>query len=172
MQGYTEVVVTAENAIAGLLLLANLSLVGLVVGQGSTGALSAYTPAPLVTLKERINTERLRITHGAPMGASRPSMDSQRPGPLNYAQNQHRIAGVDGFTGDPCPALADFLDHMDAGIREAGGTLPPVPRETLLTGTNCSVNDPVVNLGLRKYRAAWVEAGLRPLYPFKFLAKK
>lgn len=179
VQGYTEAVVTAENAIAGLLLLANVSLVGLVAGQGLAGELSAYTPAPLVTLKERINQERLRMARGvqgAMPGASHPPQvppsqvpPSQAPRPPT---DRIFIAGVDGFTGDPCPALAGFLDHMDSGIREAGGEPPPVDRELLLTGTDCSVDDPAVNLALRKYRAAWVGAGLRPLYPFKFLAKK
>ncbi|MFT5686246.1 MAG: hypothetical protein ACI8RZ_007202 [Myxococcota bacterium] len=170
---------TAAHAIAGLLLLANAGLIGLVLSAG--GGLSAQTSEPLVTLKERINQDRLYRTQLTAQHAPQkpgpqtiPQPPPQQPPPQQvrpHASASIVLAGMEGFQGDPCPALAGFLDLMDSGIREAGGQLPPVDRGLMLSGS-CSIDDPLVNLSLRKYRGAWVAAGLPPLTPFRHLGKK
>ena len=157
----------AEHAIAGLILAANAALIGLVLVQGASGAFDPYTPEPFQTLKEQINQEHRRF--------KQPSQGSDRPGtwtPQATAAPEFILAGMEGFDGEACAVLSDFLDYMDARILEAGGSLPPVDRELMLTRTTCAIEHPMVNLSLRKYRSAWVAVGLRPLTPFRFLAKR
>lgn len=168
----------AGHAIAGLLLLANLALLGLVGFQSQAGEISAYTPAPLTTLKAQINQERRRVSLGTQSSPSPPSPPSQAPAtaqrrtPRQPQATQHLLAGIEGFDGAPCHALAEFLDLMAAGIIEAGGVLPEIERASLLAETSCSIDDPEVNRALRKYRGAWIDAGMAPLSPFRHLGKK
>ena len=159
----------AGHAITGLLLLANLALLGLVGFQSWAGTLSAYTPAALTPLKAQINQERRRIAQGT---QASPEAAPGAPAKRQTPPTQHLLAGIDGFVGAPCPALADFLELMEAGIIEAGGVLPAVDRDALLIETSCTIDDPKVNRALRKYRGAWIDAGLDPLSPFRHLGKK
>ncbi len=104
-----------------------------------------------------------------------PGQHAIQPGQSGHPQHPVKqtilIAGMDGFQGDACVALAGFLDHMESGILEAGGQLPPVDRDVMLSGS-CSIEDPMVNLSLRKYRKSWLTVGLKPLSPFRYLGKK
>ena len=162
----------AGHAIAGLLLLANLVLLSLVGIQSRAGTLSAYTPAALTPLKAQINQERRRVAQGSmspPGQASAPAkQQTQRRSP----PPEYLLAGIDGFVGQPCPALDEFLVLMETGITEAGGTLPDLDRGALLAETSCTIDDPKVNRALRRYRRAWIGAGLEPLSPFRHLGKK
>lgn len=166
----------AGHAIAGLLLLANLALLGLVGTQSRAGAFSAYRPASFMTLKEQINQERRRLSQASmtPTGqaSSSPPDKSSPPSKRTARESEPLLAGIDGFVGTPCPALDSFLDFMEAGLAEAGGTPPEVDREELLVETSCTIDDPKVNRVLRRYRRAWVGAGLTPLATFRHLGKK
>ena len=167
---------TPEHAIAALMLLANTALIGLVAAEGVGGSLEGYEPAPFLTLKERINQERLRMAPGGtapqavvtPPGKAPGKARGKAPG---KAADGFVLAGMSGFSGEPCVALETFIDHMDAGILEAGGTLPRVERDWLLGETSCSISEDAVNLSIRKYRSAWLMAGLQPLSPFRALGK-
>jgi hypothetical protein len=163
---------TAAETITGLLLLANVALLSLVVHAGVGDAFVAYTPEPFVTLKEQVNQERLSRARWSSPGTQPPASTQPPPGPPPQRLNTgFLIAGMEGFQGEPCPALAALMAHMDGGIQAAGGQLPEVDRDLLLTSTSCAIDDPLVNLSLRKYRGSWVAAGLKPLPPFRHLGK-